>query len=275
MLNHLIEFIARTHLLVLHFPIAMIVCAALVETTRLLWFRCTRRSIADHFRPCNSASLMFAFAFASTIVAITTGLILGYDYGQSADLHRILGLISGALILITAIALLIALRKSTFKSSIVYFALLCPSAGAVCATGHFGGDLTHGKGFLTNPLKQIINPTPDLQSDPQSDPQIQALNLTPESIEIYNTIIQPIFDNSCIKCHGKRKQKADLRLDSLAFTLDPELNIIERGSPDDSELIYLIELPADDEEIMPPQDEADPLTQDQIQSIRNWIQSLI
>lgn len=271
MLNHLIEFIARTHLLVLHFPIAMIVCAAFVETTRLLWFRCTRRSIADHFRPCNSASLMFAFAFASTIVAITTGLILGYDYGQSADLHRILGLISGALILITAIALLIALRKSTFKSTIVYFALLCPSAGAVCATGHFGGDLTHGKGFITDPLIQIINPTPA----PQSDPQIQALNLTPESIEIYKTIIQPIFDNSCIKCHGKRKQKADLRLDSLAFTLDPELNIIERGSPDDSELIYLIELPADDEEVMPPEGEADPLTQDQIQSIRNWIQSLI
>ncbi len=271
MLNHLIEFIARLHMVVLHFPIALIVCAAIIESSRLLWLKLTRRSIADHFRPSNAASVMFAFAFASTIVAITTGLILGYDYGQSADLHRILGLISGALILITAIALLIALRKSTFKSSIIYLALLCPSAGAVCATGHFGGDLTHGKGFLTNPLKQIINPTPD----PQQNLEIQALNLTAESIEIYNTIIQPIFDNSCIKCHGKRKQKADLRLDSLAFTLDPELNIIERGSPDDSELIYLIELPADDEEVMPPQDEADPLTQDQIQSIRNWIQSLI
>jgi hypothetical protein len=47
-----------------------------------------------------------------------------------------------------------------------------------------------------------------------------------------------------------------------------------RGDPDASELNYLIELPAGDPDIMPPEDHADPLTPDQTQLIRDWVESL-
>jgi len=274
MLNHLIEFIARTHLVVLHFPIALITVAAIIESTRLLHLKLTRRSIPDHFRPSQSASIILAFALASTIVAVTTGIILGFDETTAVDLHRILGIVSGILILITSIALLIALKKATHKPALAYLALLIASAAAVSITGHLGGNLTHGSGFLTDPLKQIFNaPVPE-QSEPQANAQAQDFNITPAALETYNTTIQPILDYSCTKCHGPKKQKGDIRLDTLAYLLDEDFAMIERGDPNASELIYRITLPPTDEDAMPPLKKSHPLTESQINSIHSWITTL-
>ena len=278
MLSNIIEFIARTHLVVLHFPIALIISAAIVESTRLFHIRITRRSVADHFRPCNTASVMFVFAFVSTAVAITTGILLGFNETAAVDLHRILGIASGVLIVMTAIALLIALKKASFKPALVYLAFLCSSAIAVAITGHLGGDLTHGSGFLTDPLKQIFAPQSVDEPEPLTEQQLieqsQALNIPPAAIQTYNIIIQPLFDYSCIKCHGPKKQKGDVRLDSLAYTLDTEAAMVEPGDPDASEIVYRIELPPKDEDAMPPIKKAHPLTPSQVESVRDWITSL-
>ena len=274
MINNLIEFIARTHLVVLHFPIALITVAAIIESTRLLHLKLTRRSIPDQFRPSQSASIILAFAFASTLVAVATGIILGFDETTAVDLHRILGIVSGILILITTIALLIALKKATHKPTLIYLALLCTSAGAVSFTGHLGGNLTHGEGFLTDPLKQIFSSPSLEQSEPQSNTLAQDFNITPAALETYNATIQPILDYSCTKCHGSKKQKGDIRLDTLAYVLDDDFMLLERGSPDDSELIYRIELPREDEDAMPPLKKAHPLTERQVELLRAWIVSL-
>ena len=278
MLNHLIEFIARTHLVVLHFPIALITIGAVIESARLLHCKLTRRSIPDHFRPSPSASIILGFALASTLVAVITGLVLGFDETTAVDLHRILGIVSGVLILVTSIALLIALKKATHKPALVYLVLLCISALAVSITGHLGGTLTHGEGFLTDPLKQIFNAPTIIQSDQltdqQANTQAQEFNISPAALETYNTIIQPLFDYSCIKCHGPKKQKGDIRLDTLAHTLDEDFAMIERGDPDASEIVYRITLPQSDEDAMPPLKKSHPLTESQIESIQTWIASL-
>ena len=70
------------------------------------------------------------------------------------------------------------------------------------------------------------------------------------------------------------KAENDVRLDALEYVLDPTLDIIDRTNPSVSELLYLIELPPGDPDIMPPEDDADPLNPDQIEAIRNWIASL-
>jgi len=271
MLNHLIDFLGRTHLVVLHFPIALITIAAIVESLRLLYLKLSHQPTADLFRPSSTASIMLAFALASTLVAASTGLILGYDYGDDANLHRILGITATVLVVSASIALLIAIKKSTLRSTLAYLALLIASALAVTVTAHLGGSLTHGEGFLTDPLKAIFTKP---EATPQTPINPQHFNISQASLDTFNDTIQPILDHSCIKCHGRRKQKGDIRLDTLAFVLDEDFDIVERGDPEDSELIYRIELPREDEDAMPPLKKSHPLTKEQIQSLRDWITSL-
>lgn len=83
--------------------------------------------------------------------------------------------------------------------------------------------------------------------------------------------IQPIFQDSCIKCHGPEKQKGDLRLDSkaAAFKGGKDGVAIVPGSADKSDLYKRIILPAGSDDIMP--SKGDPLTKKQTDLIKDWI----
>ena len=90
--------------------------------------------------------------------------------------------------------------------------------------------------------------------------------------DLFTEKIMPIFKASCIECHGPDKQKSKLRLDSAQWIKEGSggTPIIEPGNPDDSELFYRIDLPADDPDVMP--SEGDPLSKEQIELIRKWIE---
>ncbi|MBO24355.1 MAG: hypothetical protein CMO65_04030 [Verrucomicrobiales bacterium] len=77
--------------------------------------------------------------------------------------------------------------------------------------------------------------------------------------------VQSVFEARCIDCHGSKKQKGDLRLDSLKAAA----SVIEPGKSGESELFKRITLPADHEDIMPPK--GDPLSKEQIDGIKAWI----
>ncbi len=78
--------------------------------------------------------------------------------------------------------------------------------------------------------------------------------------------IRPIFQESCVECHGPDKQKSDLRLDGPKTAIGES---IIPGKPDKSELYKRITLPPDDIDIMP--SEGEPLSQAQTKLIRKWI----
>ena len=78
--------------------------------------------------------------------------------------------------------------------------------------------------------------------------------------------IQGVFEARCIDCHGPKKQKGDLRLDSQETAL---AEVVKPGKSGESELYKHISLPADHEDIMPPK--GDPLTKKQIAAIKQWI----
>ena len=78
--------------------------------------------------------------------------------------------------------------------------------------------------------------------------------------------IQGIFEARCIDCHGPKKQKGDLRLDSQEAAL---AEVVKPGKSGESELYKHISLPADHEDRMPPK--GDPLTKKQIAAIKQWI----
>lgn len=93
-----------------------------------------------------------------------------------------------------------------------------------------------------------------------------------ENRSFYTSRVAPLFETRCISCHGTRREKASLRLDSFAAVLlgGKHGAVIRPGDPKNSELFTRIVLPASDERAMPPSGKA-PLTEDEKTVIRLWI----
>src|SRR6266446_776543 len=88
--------------------------------------------------------------------------------------------------------------------------------------------------------------------------------------------IKPMFDHSCIKCHGQEKQKGKLRLDTLPAALKggQDGKVIEPGNSANSVLVHNIAHLGDEDDYMPPPDNKDkipPLTKEEIGLVRAWI----
>jgi hypothetical protein len=91
----------------------------------------------------------------------------------------------------------------------------------------------------------------------------------------YDKDIKPIFEKSCVKCHGGEKPKGKYSMETLASILkgSPEGKTVVPGNSAKSPLVHQIaDLVADME--MPPTDKRDKypaLTKDEIGLIRAWI----
>jgi hypothetical protein len=84
--------------------------------------------------------------------------------------------------------------------------------------------------------------------------------------------IMPLFEKSCFKCHGEEKQKAKLRLDSIAAIKKGSENgeVMVVGKSEKSSLVHVVAGLVEDM-MMPPEGKADPLTKEQIGLLRAWI----
>jgi mono/diheme cytochrome c family protein len=87
----------------------------------------------------------------------------------------------------------------------------------------------------------------------------------------FTTQIYPIFDKSCISCHGPEKQKGHLRLDSkaAAFKGGEDGVVLIAGDAAKSDLYRRIILPEGSDDVMP--NKGDVLTKAQTDLIRDWI----
>jgi hypothetical protein len=88
----------------------------------------------------------------------------------------------------------------------------------------------------------------------------------------FQTQIQPIFVEHCIKCHGEKQASGKMRLHTAANLKekwDADKELIVGGQPEKSELYQRITLPADDKKRMPRM--ADPLPKEKIELIAAWI----
>ena len=84
--------------------------------------------------------------------------------------------------------------------------------------------------------------------------------------------IKPIFEKSCVKCHGAEKQKGKYRLDTLEASLKAgeSGDAILKGDSAKSPLVQSVAR-LDPDAAMPPDGKGDPLTPAQIGVIRAWI----
>lgn len=132
----LIKFTGKFHLLVLHFPIAFLLAAALVQ-----WCQ-----VASG-RGGTAVSLLLWFGAAGAIAAAALGWMYAYDsvyFGDDEQLlfwHRWLG--TGTAGVSTAVLLM---KNRLSGKALALVLTLC--AVLVAATAHFGASLVYGADFL-------------------------------------------------------------------------------------------------------------------------------
>jgi hypothetical protein len=120
---------------------------------------------------------------------------------------------------------------------------------------------------------------PNLHSAEKGKAQVDPSKLPPASDKkgvTFAADIQPVFEKSCVKCHGAEKPKAKLRLDSLPGTMKGSEDgpVVKPGDSASSVLVHNIAHVGDPDMYMPPpKNKANigPLTKEQIGLIRAWI----
>jgi hypothetical protein len=94
---------------------------------------------------------------------------------------------------------------------------------------------------------------------------------------VYDADIKPIFEKSCVKCHGADKPKSKLNLSTLETALkgSKDGKVILPGKSGESQLVYAVAHVGDDSDMfMPPPESKSkiaPLTKEQVGLIRAWI----
>ena len=99
-----------------------------------------------------------------------------------------------------------------------------------------------------------------------------AAPLSPAQKADYVQVIQPLFDAHCVSCHGPKKEKGKLRLDSLEATLKGGKNpTFTLGRPNSSMLLARVFLERGAGDVMPPKAER-PLTEKQKEALYTFIE---
>ncbi len=90
--------------------------------------------------------------------------------------------------------------------------------------------------------------------------------------DYFTSTIKPILEARCVECHGPKKAKEDLRLDTPAGIRKGSHDkvVLVPGKPAES-LIYSMAATANKDDRMPPK--GDPLTADQLAALKRWIEA--
>jgi uncharacterized membrane protein len=127
----------RTHVVLIHFPIALLLMAALGE----LWGRVRGRPAG-----WTTATLICGAMGAAVSMALGWMLVMfdGYDRSTTLTLHQYMGTATAIFAVGTAAA---HWRFAGEKARWWTTALIILTAAMVAATGHLGGTLVHGNLF--------------------------------------------------------------------------------------------------------------------------------
>lgn len=138
--------IGKLHVVVVHFPIALALCAVLAN---VLWLAIPK----DIFK--RSAIYCLVLAVVSSLAAVITGFVtargqeLTGDYVNIFAIHKYLAIASFiAAVLVAGIKLGRPRLEKWWLAA--YWLLMLALAVSIALTGHYGGMLVHGKNFLSD-----------------------------------------------------------------------------------------------------------------------------
>ncbi|MGH7996935.1 MAG: c-type cytochrome domain-containing protein [Opitutaceae bacterium] len=257
------RFLGRFHPVIVHLPIALMLLVPVLELAG-------RTPARPHLR--SAAGFVLGLTAAAALVVAFDGWLLartGAYRGHLVDRHMWGGVMFSALCLVAATLRGPAAARLRPGTGCTYAVCLAACVVVLTWTGHEGGALTHGDGFLTSEMPPRLRAWLHLGRPPvlHAPPEPPGLAGT-----LYSARIQPIFEHSCIACHGPRKMKGGLRMDTYANLMQggEDGTVVESWFPDDSDLVRRITLPPSDDDFMP-NNGKNILTPAQVKLIESWI----
>ena len=272
------QFVGRFHPLLVHGPVALLALVAALELAAL------RPSWAG-LR--TAAGAILAIAAVATFAAAFDGWLLAWSGGfRGRDVTRHMW---GGVWLAAACAAAALVRPAAAggrAAPAAYAFLLASGVGLMVWTGHGGGVISHGEGFLTDkmparlrawlgmPAEAAAAPEAAAQGGPvrQASPRGGPQSVDPANPAFYRIHVAPLLERSCVSCHRPEKHKGALRLDSYELLMrgGEDGPVVVPGNPGKSDIIRRLTLPASDDDSMP-SDGDKPLTPEETQMIAQWI----
>jgi uncharacterized membrane protein len=242
-----VQVIGRMHPLLLHLPIGFLIIAF------IFWLG--RKNVnAESFSQI-FILLLQVTAFTAALAALM-GFFLSREGGYEETLlgkHRILGVGTAVL---SYVMILIYQWKPEHK--ILFNSVLILSLAVLVLGSHFGSVLTHGEGFVWQPVR--------------GEQQTEDEKIT-DSSTLFAAAVRPILKSKCFSCHNEKKAKGGLVMTTEEKILKGGKNgpIWKSGDALNSHIIQNVNLPEDDKKHMPPKGKPQ-LTEEEIKFLFAWIQ---
>ena len=253
-----IFFLGRFHPLLVHLPIGFLILAILIEIYCSIFKIRINQSIIN---------FTWFIAFFSSVLTTTLGLLIaetGHYIDENLFMHKVFGLS------LTAVSFVSWFFRLSFFSNLFSSSLKTVLNISILflltLTGHYGGNLTHGETYLVDYAPENIKELVVKKN--------KYVELEIDSVEIYNDLIQPIFNQKCVSCHNKEIFRGNLNMDSYSNLLKggSSGNPINKSDPRESLLIKRITMPTSELKYMPP--DGEPVSFDEIKTLIWWINNL-
>ena len=246
-LPYWLQPVGRLHLMLLHFPLVLLGLAVWMELFHFIGGRGSASSVRF------GRSLLFAGTWLAGLTVVM-GLFLSSEDGYAGEAlswHRW----TGAILFFAASTLCVISGKAWYGKAFAAIGAM-GITGLLFMTGHYGATLTHGDGFILQPITQKIDIKP----------------VTIDEAIVYTDVIQPILERKCVTCHNENKLKGELLLtDSAGLMAGGKSGaLFVPGNSEASLMMQRIHLPLDQEKHMPPDGNAQ-LTSSEITLLSLWI----
>jgi hypothetical protein len=264
------QFLGRFHVLLLHGPLVLLLLVPIFDVIGA-------RPQRAHFRAAAGPLLSLA-AFLTFLTALDGWLLAwsgGYR-GHDVTLHMWSGAWLAGICGAASLARCGALPREAYPT------LLTAAVALMIWTGHTGGSITHGDGFLTEKLPPRLRDWLGMAAEaPKASPGSpgipKAVHAGPGSAEpanpaFYAVHVAPLLARSCVSCHKPEKHKGGLLMDTYEHLMHggEDGAVVVPGNPKASEILRRVRLPASDDDSMP-SDGDKPLAPEEIQMIERWI----
>jgi uncharacterized membrane protein len=253
------QFLGRFHLLVVHFPIALILLVPVFELAG------RRRHLPDL---ATWVDFVLALTTLSAIVASFLGWCLARSGGSSGGLvtQHMWG--GASLTVVCWLGWVLRDRIAGQAPDLIYALTLVIAVGLVSWTGYRGGQLSQGENHLTEYMPDGLRGL--LRISTRDTVESKSAYGGPATF--FGARIQPLFAGHCIACHGQSKHKGKLRLDTYEAVMRGGKGgpVIKAGDAKGSELFHRITLPRTDDDFMPAENKR-PLSPNEVKVIELWI----